>query len=211
VPLLPLPALFFLPLPALFSPATGPLFSRYRPSFSPATGPLFLPLPAFFFSRYRHSFSPATGCGHARGSALTLFLSQVRLPRHGASCPVGLGVSCSADRQIKGKITADGVFLEQLETDVGKYLPEVMDKDVSASVVKVRVVGPLCLFVCHAHLFASPVLMSPVEPQPTDGRTAEGAQTLPSTLPLLPPARTEHPPVPTLPTTLVCRSWASTR
>jgi len=49
----------------------------------------------------------------------------VRLPRHGASCPVGIGVSCSADRQAKGKITKDGVFLEQLETDVGKYLPEV--------------------------------------------------------------------------------------
>ena len=49
----------------------------------------------------------------------------VRLPRHGASCPVGIGVSCSADRQAKGKITKEGVFLEQLETDVGKYLPEV--------------------------------------------------------------------------------------
>jgi fumarate hydratase, class I len=49
----------------------------------------------------------------------------IRLPRHGASCPVGIGVSCSADRQAKGKVTRDGVFLEQLETDVGKYLPEV--------------------------------------------------------------------------------------
>jgi len=51
----------------------------------------------------------------------------IRLPRHGASCPVGLGVSCSADRQIKGKITSEGVFLEKLERDVGKYLPEVTD------------------------------------------------------------------------------------
>lgn len=49
----------------------------------------------------------------------------IRLPRHGASCPVGLGVSCSADRQILGKITKDGVFLEQLETDPAKYLPEI--------------------------------------------------------------------------------------
>ncbi len=49
----------------------------------------------------------------------------IRLPRHGASCPVGLGVSCSADRQIMGRITADGVFLEQLETDPAKYLPEI--------------------------------------------------------------------------------------
>merc|ERR1712066_557748 len=46
----------------------------------------------------------------------------IRLPRHGASCPVGIGVSCSADRQVKGKITKEGVFLEKLEEDVGKYL-----------------------------------------------------------------------------------------
>ena len=44
----------------------------------------------------------------------------IRLPRHGASCPVALAVSCSADRQALGKITADGVFLEQLETDPGE-------------------------------------------------------------------------------------------
>jgi fumarate hydratase class I len=52
----------------------------------------------------------------------------IRLPRHGASCPVGLGVSCSADRQALGKITRDGVFLEQLETDPGTYLPDVVDE-----------------------------------------------------------------------------------
>ena len=51
----------------------------------------------------------------------------IRLPRHGASLPVGIGVSCSADRQIKAKITPDGVFLEQLETDPAKYLPETTD------------------------------------------------------------------------------------
>ena len=49
----------------------------------------------------------------------------IRLPRHGASCPVGIAVSCSADRQALGKITRDGVFLEALETDPAKYLPEV--------------------------------------------------------------------------------------
>ncbi|MGD9993184.1 MAG: fumarate hydratase [Salinivirgaceae bacterium] len=48
----------------------------------------------------------------------------IRLPRHAASCPVGLGVSCSADRNIKAKITADGIFLEQLEKDPKKYLPK---------------------------------------------------------------------------------------
>lgn len=47
----------------------------------------------------------------------------IRLPRHGASCPVGIGVSCSADRNIKAKITKEGIFLEQLEHNPGKYLP----------------------------------------------------------------------------------------
>jgi len=48
----------------------------------------------------------------------------VRLPRHGASCPIGIGVSCSADRNMKAKITKDGIFLEKLERDPSKYLPE---------------------------------------------------------------------------------------
>ena len=48
----------------------------------------------------------------------------MRLPRHAASCPVGLGVSCSADRNIRGKITAEGVFIEQLETEPARFLPE---------------------------------------------------------------------------------------
>jgi fumarate hydratase class I len=61
----------------------------------------------------------------------------VRLPRHGASCPVGMGVSCSADRQVLGKITKDGVFIEQLETDVSKYLPEVTTEDLTEDVVKI--------------------------------------------------------------------------
>ena len=48
----------------------------------------------------------------------------IRLPRHGASCPVGLGVSCSADRQAKAKITKDGIFLEKLEENPGQFIPE---------------------------------------------------------------------------------------
>ena len=48
----------------------------------------------------------------------------IRLPRHGASCPVGLGVSCSADRQAKAKITKDGIFLEKLEENPGRFIPE---------------------------------------------------------------------------------------
>ncbi|KAL4220982.1 hypothetical protein ACF0H5_019247 [Mactra antiquata] len=67
----------------------------------------------------------------------------VRLPRHGASCPVGIGVSCSADRQIVGKITEEGVFLEQLETNPDKYLPEVDDKDLGSEVVQVDLNKPM--------------------------------------------------------------------
>ena len=59
----------------------------------------------------------------------------IRLPRHGASCPVALAVSCSADRQALGKITADGVFLEQLETDPAKYLPDVTDDELEGDAV----------------------------------------------------------------------------
>jgi fumarate hydratase class I len=57
----------------------------------------------------------------------------VRLPRHGASCPVALAVSCSADRQALGKITADGVFLEELERDPARYLPDTTDERLSVS------------------------------------------------------------------------------
>jgi fumarate hydratase class I len=52
----------------------------------------------------------------------------VRLPRHGASCPVAIAVSCSADRQALGKITAEGVFLEQLEQDPARFLPDITDE-----------------------------------------------------------------------------------
>lgn len=62
----------------------------------------------------------------------------VRLPRHGASCPVGIGVSCSADRQIIGKINSEGVFLEQLETNPGKYLPDVMPEHLGGDVIKIN-------------------------------------------------------------------------
>jgi fumarate hydratase class I len=55
----------------------------------------------------------------------------IRLPRHGASCPVGMAVSCSADRQALGKITADGIFLEQLETDPARFLPDVTHDDLA--------------------------------------------------------------------------------
>jgi fumarate hydratase, class I len=57
----------------------------------------------------------------------------VRLPRHGASCPVAIAVSCSADRQALGKITAEGVFLEELERDPAKYLPDVTEEKLTVS------------------------------------------------------------------------------
>jgi fumarate hydratase class I len=66
----------------------------------------------------------------------------VRLPRHGASCPVAIAVSCSADRQILGKITRDGIYLEQLETDPAKYLPEVTETD-NSDVVQIDLSRPM--------------------------------------------------------------------
>jgi fumarate hydratase, class I len=62
----------------------------------------------------------------------------IRLPRHGASCPVGIGVSCSADRQVLAKINKNGVFIEQLETDVAQYLPEVTVDALSEQVVSIN-------------------------------------------------------------------------
>ncbi|MEN9975682.1 MAG: hypothetical protein RLZZ282_1688 [Verrucomicrobiota bacterium] len=59
------------------------------------------------------------------GKYFALDVRVVRLPRHGASCPVGIGVSCSADRQAKAKITKDGIFLEKLEKNPGRFIPEI--------------------------------------------------------------------------------------
>ena len=67
----------------------------------------------------------------------------VRLPRHGASNPVGIAVSCSADRQAKAKITADGLFLERLETDPARFLPEARSDELSSEVVAVDLDRPM--------------------------------------------------------------------
>jgi fumarate hydratase class I len=67
----------------------------------------------------------------------------IRLPRHGASCPVGMGVSCSADRQALGKITRDGVFLEQLETNPAQFLPETRHEDLAGDVVRIDLRRPM--------------------------------------------------------------------
>ena len=97
-------------------------------------------------ARGRRSSSWRRRPGSARSSAASTSCHDVRvirLPRHGASCPVGIGVSCSADRQSLGKITADGVFVEQLEHDPAKYLPEVTEADLRADVVRVDLTQPM--------------------------------------------------------------------
>jgi fumarate hydratase, class I len=67
----------------------------------------------------------------------------IRLPRHGASCPVGVAVSCSADRQAKAKITAEGVFIEQLEREPAHYLPDVTGEDLTDEVIKIDLTRPM--------------------------------------------------------------------
>jgi len=67
----------------------------------------------------------------------------VRLPRHGASLPIGIGVSCSADRQIMGKIDKDGLWLEDLEHDPARFLPEVDTKDLASDTISVDLSRPM--------------------------------------------------------------------
>jgi fumarate hydratase, class I len=82
--------------------------------------------------------APKTGIGAQFGGKYFCHdVRVIRLPRHGASCPVGIGVSCAADRQIKAKITAGGLFLEQLETDPARYLPEVTGDELESQVVRI--------------------------------------------------------------------------
>ena len=86
----------------------------------------------------------ATGIGAQFGGKYFAHdVRVIRLPRHGASCPVGLGVSCSADRQILGKITRDGLFLEQLETHPARFLPDVTDQELGGEVVAIDLTRPM--------------------------------------------------------------------
>ncbi len=77
------------------------------------------------------------------GKYFALDVRIIRLPRHGASLPIGIGVSCSADRQAKGKITKDGVFLEQLEFEPLKYIPEHLRHRKDDSAVRVDLNRPM--------------------------------------------------------------------
>jgi fumarate hydratase class I len=79
----------------------------------------------------------------------------VRLPRHGASLPIGIGVSCSADRQIKAKITPEGVFLEQLEHDPAQFLPAATDEVLGGDVVRIDLNQPMAAI--RAELSKHPV------------------------------------------------------
>jgi fumarate hydratase class I len=86
----------------------------------------------------------ATGIGAQFGGKYFCHDARViRLPRHGASCPVAIAVSCSADRQALGKITRDGVFLEELEQDPAKYLPEVAPGDIAGDEIRIDLHRPM--------------------------------------------------------------------
>ncbi|MBK4784740.1 MAG: fumarate hydratase [Pantoea sp. Pent] len=79
----------------------------------------------------------------------------VRLPRHGASCPVGMGVSCSADRNIKAKINREGIWIEKLEDNPGRYIPEALRQQGEGEVVSVDINRPMSEIL--AQLSAYPV------------------------------------------------------
>ena len=86
----------------------------------------------------------ATGIGAQFGGKYFIHDARViRLPRHGASCPVAIAVSCSADRQALGKITREGVFLEALETDPARYLPDTTHEQLDSAVVKLDLDRPM--------------------------------------------------------------------
>ena len=89
--------------------------------------------------------SRATGIGAQFGGKYFCHdVRVIRLPRHGASCPVAIAVSCSADRQALGKITADGIFLEQLEHDPARFLPDTSDNDLpDTPVVRIDLARPM--------------------------------------------------------------------
>jgi fumarate hydratase, class I len=91
-----------------------------------------------------HQMTQRTGIGAQFGGKYFCHdVRVIRLPRHGASCPVAIAVSCSADRQAIGKITRDGIYLEQLETEPAKYLPEPTEKDLHEVVVNIDLNRPM--------------------------------------------------------------------
>jgi fumarate hydratase class I len=93
----------------------------------------------------------------------------IRLPRHGASCPVAIAVSCSADRQALAKITPSGVWLERLEPDPARYLPDVTDDNLETDeVVRVDLNRPMAEI--RAELSKYPVKTPALPDRPAGGR-----------------------------------------
>ena len=91
-----------------------------------------------------HELTQALGVGAQFGGKYFCHdVRVIRLPRHGASLPIGLGVSCSADRQAKGKITRDGVFLEALETNPARFLPDIDESALGGDVVRIDLNRPM--------------------------------------------------------------------
>ena len=91
-----------------------------------------------------HRFTQNLGIGAQFGGKYFCHdVRVIRLPRHGASCPVGIGVSCSADRQIMGKITRDGLFLERLEKNPARFLPEIIDEELGGDVINIDLNRPM--------------------------------------------------------------------
>jgi fumarate hydratase, class I len=91
-----------------------------------------------------HKMTQALGVGAQFGGKYFCHdVRVIRLPRHGASLPIGLGVSCAADRQALGRITRDGVFLEELEHNPAKYLPEVDAQKLGGAVVQIDLNRPM--------------------------------------------------------------------
>ncbi|TVR55477.1 MAG: fumarate hydratase [Puniceicoccaceae bacterium] len=77
------------------------------------------------------------------GKHFALDVRVIRLPRHGASCPVGMGVSCSADRNAKAKINRDGIWIEELETNPGRFIPEKYRQQTRTGAVKIDLNRPM--------------------------------------------------------------------
>jgi fumarate hydratase, class I len=97
-----------------------------------------------------HAMTQSLGVGAQFGGKYFCHdVRVIRLPRHGASLPIGLGVSCSADRQAMGKITRDGVFLEELEHHPAQYLPEVDATKLGGEVVEVDLTKPMKEILAH--------------------------------------------------------------
>ena len=91
-----------------------------------------------------HKFTQNLGIGAQFGGKYFCHdVRVIRLQRHGASCPVGIGVSCSADRQIIGKITRDGLFLERLEKNPARFLPEVIGEELDGDVINIDLNRPM--------------------------------------------------------------------